>query len=332
MGSTACRGPAKGAVLVTGSSTVFPFSSAVAERLVETAGDQRVKVASTGTVHGFAQFCRGPSLEHPDVQNASRRMTAGEFAMRAKRRERDHGDADRLRWHRRRPSEGIAVTELYPIPTLVGHRQGGSTERPLGAQSYTSWRQVSADLPDWPIRVIGPPRTSGTRDSFTELAMMAGCRSVPEVAAIGDISQRNRVCATVREDGHWIDAGEDDEAIVRRITTDPDGTLGIFGFSFLDAARDRIEGSAIGGVDDTPATIASGRYPLSRPLFLYVKRPNLDRIPALKDYLTEYVSDRALGSGGYLAQRGLVPLSADRLREVQSVVRERIVMNRQPNG
>lgn len=323
----------RGAVLVTGSSTVFPFSSAVAERLVETAGDQRVKVASTGTVHGFAQFCRGPSLEHPDVQNASRRMTAGEFLLCVRNgvneiMEMPIGFDGIVVAHRKGlPSPSFTLSQLW-----LGIAKEVPQNGRLVPNPYTSWRQVSADLPDWPIRVIGPPRTSGTRDSFTELAMMAGCRSVPEVAAIGDIAQRNRVCATVREDGHWIDAGEDDEAIVRRITTDPDGTLGIFGFSFLDAARDRIEGSTIGGVDDTPATIASGQYPLSRPLFLYVKRPNLDRIPALKDYLTEYVSDRALGSGGYLAQRGLVPLSAERLREVQSVVRERTIMNRQPNG
>jgi phosphate transport system substrate-binding protein len=202
----------------------------------------------------------------------------------------------------------------------------------LVANPYTSWRQVSGNLPDWPIQVIGPPRTSGTRDSFTELAMMVGCRSAPEVTAISDTAERNRVCTTVREDGRWVDAGEDDEAIVRRITTDADGTLGIFGFSFLDAARDHIEGSMVGGVDDTVETIASGRYPLSRPLFLYVKRPNLARIPALKDYLAEYVSDRAMGSGGYLVRRGLVPLGAERLREVQNVVRERTVMNRRPNG
>ena len=320
-------------VLVTGSSTVHPFSSAVAERLSEAAGGQRVKVASTGTVHGFAQFCRGPGLEHPDVQNASRRMTAGEFSLCVRN----------------------GVNEIMEVPIgfdgiVVAHRKGLSSpnftlaqlwlgvakEVPqngrMVANPYTSWRQVSADLPDWPIRVIGPPRTSGTRDSFTELAMMAGCRSAPEVAAISDTAERNRVCTTVREDGRWVDAGEDDETIVRRITADADGTLGIFGFSFLDAARDRIEGSSIEGVDDTPETIASGRYPLSRPLFLYAKRPNLDRIPALKDYLAEYVSDRAMGSDGYLAQRGLVPLSAERLRGVQNVVRERTVMNRRPNG
>ncbi|MBC9175981.1 substrate-binding domain-containing protein [Roseomonas ludipueritiae] len=320
-------------VLVTGSSTVYPFSSAVAESMAEAAGGQRVKVASTGTVHGFAQFCRGPGLEHPDVQNASRRMTAGEFSLCVRNgvneiMEVPIGFDGIVVAHRKGlPSPNFSLTQLWLGVAKEVPQNGRMVPNP-----YTSWRQVSADLPDWPIRVIGPPRTSGTRDSFTELAMMAGCRSAPEVVAISDTAERNRICTTVREDGRWVDAGEDDEAIVRRITTDADGTLGIFGFSFLDAARDRVEGSHIEGVDDTPETIASGRYPLSRPLFLYAKRPNLERIPALKDYLAEYVSDRALGSGGYLAQRGLVPLDAGRLREVQNVVRERTVMNRRPNG
>jgi phosphate transport system substrate-binding protein len=320
-------------VLVTGSSTVYPFSSAVAERLAQAAGGQRVQVASTGTVHGFAQFCRGPGLEHPDVQNASRRMTAGEFSLCVRNGVNEIMEVPI-------GFDGIVVAHRKGLPSpnfsLIQLWLGVAKEVPqngrLVANPYTSWRQVSADLPDWPIRVIGPPRTSGTRDSFTELAMMAGCRSAPEVTAISDMVERNRVCTTVREDGRWVDAGEDDEAIVRRITTDADGTLGIFGFSFLDAARDRIEGSSVGGVDDTAETIASGRYPLSRPLFLYVKRPNLSRIPALKDYVAEYVSDRALGSGGYLAQQGLVPLDADRLREVQKTVRERAIMSRRPNG
>nr|WP_241749214.1 substrate-binding domain-containing protein [Pseudoroseomonas aerophila] len=318
---------------VTGSSTVAPFSRAVAAAVAMVAGGERVQVASTGTVHGFAQFCRSNGMGSPDVQDASRRITGGEFALCLRN----------------------GVNEVMEIPIgfdgiVVAHRKGLAspnftlTQLWLGVAKevpkdgrlvpnpYTSWRQISQELPDWPIRVIGPPPTSGTRDSFTDMAMVAGCRAAPEIQAIADAAERTRVCSTVREDGRWTDAGEDDQAIVGRIVEGEDGTLGIFGYSFLDAARDRIEGSMVGGVDDTAETIASGRYPLSRPLFLYVKRPNLDRVPGLKEFLAEYVSDRALGQGGYLARIGLVPPPADRLRAIQDAVRERAVMTRRPNG
>ena len=319
-------------VLVTGSSTVFPFTQAVAKVIDERAGGSVVQVSSTGTVHGFAQFCRGAGLEHPDVQNASRRMNSVEFSLCVRNGvneiiEVPIGFDGIVVAHRKGlPSPSFSLAQLW-----LGVAQQVPQSGRLVPNPYTSWRQISADLPDWPIRVIGPPRTSGTRDSFTELAMVAGCRSAPEVAAIRDPIERNRVCTSVREDGRWVDGGEDDQAIVRQVADGADGTLGIFGFSFLEAARDRIESSAIEGVDDTPETIASGRYPLSRPLFLYIKRPNLGRLPALKEFLAEYVSDHAIGVGGYLVRRGLVPLGAERLHEVQGAVRDRVVMTRRPN-
>jgi phosphate transport system substrate-binding protein len=318
---------------VTGSSTVAPFSRAVADAVGKSAGGERVQVASTGTVHGFAQFCRSNGMGSPDVQDASRRITAGEFTLCLRN----------------------GINEIMEIPIgfdgiVVAHRKGLASPNFTLAQlwlgvakevprdgrlvpnPYTSWRQISQDLPDWPIRVIGPPPTSGTRDSFTELAMMAGCRAAPEVQAIAGAPERARVCSTVRDDGRWTDAGEDDHAIVAKIADGVDGTLGIFGFSFLEAARDRIEGSMVGGVDDTAETISSGQYPLSRPLFLYVKRPNIDRVPALKEFLAEYTSDRALGRDGYLARIGLVPPPAERLRAIQDAVRDRVIMNRRPGG
>lgn len=318
---------------VTGSSTVVPFSRAVAEAVGKAAGGERVRVASTGTVHGFAQFCRSNGLGNPDVQDASRRINAGEFALCVRN----------------------GVNEIMEIPIgydgiVVAHRKGLASPNFTLAQlwlgvakqvprdgrlvpnPYTSWRQISPELPDWPIRVIGPPPTSGTRDSFTELAMIPACRTAPEVQAIEEAAERTRVCSTVREDGRWTDAGEDDQAIVAKIADGADGTLGIFGFSFLEAARDRIEGSMVGGVDDTVETIASGQYPLSRPLFLYVKRPNIDRVPGLKEFLAEYASDHALGREGYLARIGLVPPPAERLRAIQDAVRNRVIMDRRPAG
>lgn len=318
---------------VTGSSTVAPFSRAVAEAVGKAAGGERVQVASTGTVHGFAQFCRSNGLGSPDVQDASRRITGGEFALCVRNgineiMEIPIGYDGIVVAHRR----GLASPNFTLAQLWLGVAKEVPRDGRLVPNPYTSWRQVSQDLPDWPIRVIGPPPTSGTRDSFTELAMMAGCRAAPEVTAIADVAERNRVCSTVREDGRWADAGEDDQAIVGRVVDGADGTLGIFGFSFLEAARDRIEGSMVGGVDDTVETIASGQYPLSRPLFLYVKRPNIDRVPGLKEFLAEYASDHALGREGYLARIGLVPPPAEQLRAIQDAVRNRVIMDRRPAG
>ncbi|WP_160299877.1 substrate-binding domain-containing protein [Belnapia sp. F-4-1] len=319
-------------VQVTGSSTVFPFTSAVASSMARAAGGERVQVTSTGTVHGFAQFCRGASLQHPDVQNASRRMTAGEFSLCVRNGVNEIMEIPI-------GFDGIVVAHRKGLPspnfTLAQLWMGVAKDVPQGGRivpnPFTSWRQISASLPDWPISVIGPPRTSGTRDSFTELAMLAGCRTFPEIQAITDAAERTRLCSTVREDGGWIDGGEDDQAIVRRVTDGRDGTLGVFGFSFLQANRERIEGSSIEGMDDSVETIASGRYPLSRPLFLYVKRSNLDRVPGLKEFLAEYVSDSAMAPGGYLVRIGLVPVGSERLLQIRDAVRDRTIMTRRPN-
>ncbi|ONG56877.1 hypothetical protein BKE38_05180 [Pseudoroseomonas deserti] len=317
--------------LVTGSSTVFPFSRAVAEAVGRAAGGERVQVASTGTVHGFAQFCRGAGLGAPDVQDASRRITAGEFTLCLRNgvneiMEIPIGFDGIVVAHRRGlPSPDFSLRQLW-LGVARQVPQGGR----MVANPFFNWRQISPALPDWPIRVIGPPPSSGTRDSFVELVMAASCAAAAEIRALPDAAERARACTALREDGAWIDAGEDDQVTIRRIVEGADGVLGIFGFSFLEAAQDRIEGAAIEGVDDTPETIAEGRYPLSRPLYLYVKRPNLDRVPALRDFLLEYASERALGREGYLARLGLVPPSATRLRMIQDTVRDRIIMLRRP--
>ncbi|WP_159995870.1 substrate-binding domain-containing protein [Roseomonas sp. 18066] len=317
--------------LVTGSSTVFPFSRAVAEAVGRAGGGPRVQVASTGTVHGFAQFCRSAGLGAPDVQDASRRITAGEFSLCLRNgvneiMEIPIGFDGIVVAHRRGlPSPDFTLAQLW-LGVARQVPQGGR----MVANPYTRWRQISPSLPDWPIRVIGPPPSSGTRDSFVELVLGTACAAAPEVRAVAESAERARLCTALREDGAWTDAGEDDQAIIRQIVEGADGVLGIFGFSFLEAALDRIEGASIEGVDDTAETIASGRYPLARPLYLYVKRPNLDRVPALREFLAEYASERALGREGYLARLGLVPPSPIRLRVIQDTVRDRTIMLRRP--
>jgi phosphate transport system substrate-binding protein len=321
---------AREAVLATGSSTVAPFTRTVAETLAAS-GAGKVEVRSVGTVYGFDQFCQGGDLRHPDVQNASRRMNALEFQKCLSRGVNEIMEIPI-------GHDGIVVAHRKDLPspnfTLAQLWLGIAKEIPQGGRlvpnPHTSWRQVAAGLPDWPIAVIGPPPTSGTRDSFTDLVLSAGCQAVPEVRAIDDAAQRRRLCTTVREDGRWTDGGEDDGLIVRRVTEGAPGTLGIFGYGVLEIHRDRIEGARIEGVDDTPETIASGAYPVARPLFVYVKRANAEAVPALRAFLAEYVSDRAMGPGGYLVRRGLVPLDPARLRRVQEAVRNQEIMLRGP--
>jgi phosphate transport system substrate-binding protein len=313
-------------VLATGSSTVAPFTQEVAATLRERGGPL-VEVRVVGTVGGFAEFCQGVGLRYADVANASRRMNRQEFAFCASR---GVGEVIEL------PIgyDGIVLAHRRDLPTadfrLEHIWRGLAREVPVDGRwlpnPYTRWDQVSPLLPAWPIRVIGPPGTSGTRDSFHDLALMPGCMAVPEIRAIADAGERRRRCLGLRTDGGFIEAGEDDEAIVNDVVAGPAGTLGLFGFSFLDRNRTRIEGARVEGVDDTRETIANGTYPLSRPLFIYVKRAHLDRVPALEAFLAEYLSDAAMRPDGYLSRRGLVTLDATRLEQTRELMRTRTPM------
>ncbi len=230
--------------------------------------------------------------------------------------------------------DGIVVAHRAGLPSPDFKREhlwrGLAREVPVDGRwvpnPYTRWDQVSPHLPNWPIRVIGPPATSGTRDSLHDLGLIPGCMAVPEVRAIRDAAQRRRLCLTLRTDGGWVEAGEDDEAIVHDVVQGPPGTLGLFGYSFLDQNRTRIEGATVEGVDDTRETIANGTYPLARPLYLYVKRAHLDRTPGLLAFVSEYLSDGAMGPGGYLARRGLVPLGPEALAQAREILRDTTLM------
>lgn len=332
LAATPAVGQQRQHVLATGSSTVAPFTRAVATAQQE-AGDRPAEIRVVGTVGGFGEFCQGASLRHPDLQNASRRMTRLEFTLCASR-----GVHDILEipiGH-----DGIVVAHRAglssPDVALVDLWHGLAKDVPVGgrlvANPHTHWNQVNPRLPAWPIRVIGPPPTSGTRESFTELALLRGCAAVPELRAIGDAAERRRACTTLREDGLWVEAGEDDDEIVARVVAAPEGTLGVFGYGVLESHRDRVAAATVAGVEVTRATIASTRYPLARPLFVYVKRSNLRTVPTLGPFVEEYLSDRAMGPGGYLVRRGLVPLEDDRRRAVQEAIRTGAAVLRLPEN
>lgn len=331
-GASPAAAQSRGAVLTTGSSTVHPFTSAVSAAVSPRLA-AAPEIRSTGTVHGFNEFCRGVSLRYPDIQSASRRMTTGEFLLCNRQGVNEiieipiGHDGIVAAYRRDLPQPNITRAQFWLAVAKEVPRDGRLAPNP-----NRRWRDIATDLPDWPIRVIGPPPTSGTRDSFTDLVLLAGCQRVPEVRAITDPAQRRRVCATVREDGAWIDGGEDDEVIVRRVVDEEAGTIGVFGYSFLAGHRDVIAAARIEGVAPTPEAISAGSYPVARPLFIYAKRQNLRVVPGLAEFLAEYVSDAAMGPGGYLMRRGLVPPDPVRLRRIQDAVRDQAIMLRPPEG
>ena len=191
----------------------------------------------------------------------------------------------------------LALAREVPTPS------GGFAPNP-----YKTWKDVDAKLPDEKIEVIGPPPTSGTRDAFNELVIEGGCNSYPDLKALKDKDEAKykSICLAIREDGAYIEAGENDNLIVQKLVANPNA-LGVFGYSYLEENQDKIHGSEVGGMAPTFENVASGKYPVSRPLFIYVKNAHVKSIPGIREYVAEFMSDKAIGDEGYLADRGLIP-------------------------
>jgi phosphate transport system substrate-binding protein len=296
---------------VVGSSTVYPFTTTVAEKFGRQGRFKTPKVESTGTGGGIKLFCNGVGPQHADVVNASRRMNASEFDTCRKNGVRDilevrvGYDGLTLSESKRGPVMNLTRKQVYLALAKQVPDQANPTT--LIANPYTSWNQIDKSLPATKIEVLGPPPTSGTRDSFNELYMEAGCRTYPWLNTLRgqDEKRFKRVCHTLREDGAFVEAGENDNLIVQKIEANRNA-VGIFGFSFLEENMDKLRGSKIDGVEPTYESIASGKFPASRPLFIYVKKAHIGVIPGLQEFVNEYVSDKALGEEGYLSDRGLV--------------------------
>jgi len=299
-------------ITVVGSSTVYPFTTAVAEQLGRQGRFKTPKVEATGTGGGIKLFCNGIGPQHPDVVNASRRMNAAEFAsctqngVKGVLEVRVGYDGLTIGENNRGPKLDLTRKQVY----LALAKQVPNPAKPtaLIANPYKMWSDIDKSLPKVKIEVLGPPPTSGTRDSFHELYMEGGCRSYPWIDALRSRDERQfkRICHTVREDGAFIEAGENDNLIVKKLEANPNA-VGIFGFSFLEENLDKLRGSKIEGIEPTYESIASGAYLPSRPLFVYVKKAHIGVIPGLREFVNEYISDKALGEEGYLAARGLVP-------------------------
>jgi phosphate transport system substrate-binding protein len=313
----AASAEARDQIRIVGSSTVFPFSTAVAEQFGKTGSFKTPVVESTGTGGGFKLFCAGVGVDHPDVSNASRAIKESEVKTCA---ENGVSEITEVKIG----YDGIVIanskaTEAYNL-TLAQVWLALAKDVPVNGQivanPYKNWSDIDASLPAVAIEVFGPPPTSGTRDAFVELALDVGCKEFPEIKALeGDAHKA--ACQTIREDGAFIEAGENDNLIVQKLEANPQA-LGVFGYSFLDQNADKIQGSAVDGVAPTFDAIADGSYPVSRPLFIYVKNAHVGVIPGLKEYVAEYMSDRASGDEGYLADKGLIPLPAEEHKEVMA--------------
>ena len=304
---------ARDQIRIVGSSTVFPFATAVAEEFGKTSSFKTPIVESTGTGGGLKLFCAGVGIDHTDIANASRRIESSEIETCAENGVTEIVEVkigfDGIVVANSRAAGGIdlSLRQLY-LALAKDVPVGGQ----IVANPYEKWSELGAGLPDIPIAVFGPPPTSGTRDAFVELAMDGGCKGIAELDALkeSDVTRHKAVCQTLREDGAFIEAGENDNLIVQKLAADPNA-FGIVGYSFLDQNIDTIQGSRIAGAEPTFDAIAAGTYPLSRPLFFYVKKAHLGLVPGIAEYLAEFTSDKAMGEEGYLADKGLIPLPDD---------------------
>lgn len=299
-------------ISIVGSSTVYPFSTVVAERFGKSGKFKTPKVESTGSGGGLKLFCQGVGINHPDITNASRRIKASEVKLCAENGVNEIVEVligyDGIVIANAHGQDVISLTrkDLYlALAKQVPGGEGGFIPNP-----YQTWKDVNRSLPATKIEVLGPPPTSGTRDAFVELVMDVGCDQLPAIAALKetDEGKHKQLCQSIREDGAYQELGENDNLIVQKLTANPNA-LGIFGFSFLDQNIDKVQGSIVDGEAPTFDSIADGSYPVSRPLYFYVKKAHIGRVPGIKEYLAEFTSERAWGDEGYLAEKGMIPLS-----------------------
>ncbi|MGK6321532.1 substrate-binding domain-containing protein [Sphingomonas sp. DT-51] len=291
-------------IRIVGSSTVYPFTTLVAEQfLANTPGAKPPVIESTGTGAGMKLFCGGIGAAHPDVEDASRRMRRSEYDACAR-----HGVTDVLEVQIGIDGIALAESQRGRGMTLTTSDLYRALAAAPGGRRNTArvWRDVNPALPATPIQVYGPPATSGTRDSFAELIMGAGCEAVePDTRVLRDRAPDLFAarCHRLRDDGPYVDAGENDNLIVQKLQANPDA-IGIFGYAYLEENAGAVRGVALGGVAPTYATIANGSYPGARPLFLYVKKAHLRAIPGLHAFLRQYAA--LWGRQGPLVRRGLI--------------------------
>ena len=311
-------------IRIVGSSTVFPFSTAVAEEFGRSTKFKTPIVEQTGSGGGMKLFCEGKGFEHPDITNASRRIKDNEFNKCTKNRikiiEVKLGyDGIVLANSKKGLFFNLTTRDIYlALAAQVPIDDEGSR---LQDNPYTTWKDVNENLPNIKIEVLGPPPTSGTRDAFVELAMSSGAKSFPDLAILRNSSPEGKnkfktISETVREDGVFIEAGENDNLIVQKLEANPNA-IGIFGYSFLDQNSDKLQGSKVNGIAPEFENILSGDYVISRSLYFYIKKNHIRIKPSILNLAEEFTSEGAMGFDGYLAEKGLIPLPEDEYEEVK---------------
>ena len=331
--ATAVAGPAaaRDSISVVGSSTVYPFATVVAERFGKTTDFATPKIESTGSGGGIKLFCGGIGVDTPDIANASRRMKTSEYEQCQENGVTDVTEVligyDGIAVANSVEAEQLSLSreDLYlALAKEVPDPDGGES---LVANPYRNWSEVNPDLPATRIEVLGPPPTSGTRDAFVELVMEEGCSGFELIESLEE-DAKDAACQAMREDGAYVEAGENDNLIVQKLEANQDA-VGIFGFSFLDQNSDKVQSSRIDGEEATFETIADGAYPVSRPLYFYVKAQHVGTVPGIEEYVAEFTSDGAWGEDGYLADKGMIPLDDDKREEVGTAARgmEKLQLN-----
>ena len=311
---------------IVGSSTVYPFATVVAETFGKKTKFKTPKIESTGSGGGFKLFCSGNGIDTPDITNASRRVKASEIEKCASNGVKNITEVqigfDGIAIANAKTGKDFKLTRK-DIFLALAKQVPGAKEGELVENTYKTWKDVNPDLPAIKIEVLGPPPTSGTRDAFAELAMEGGCKKIDWIKAMKktDKKKYKGICHSVREDGAYIEAGENDNLIVQKLEKNPDA-LGVFGFSFLDQNSDKVKGANVDGMDITFESIADGSYPVSRPLFFYVKNDHVGKVPGIKEFLAEFTNDEAWGEDGYLTEKGLIPLSDEKRKEIATAAKE----------
>lgn len=318
-------------ISIVGSSTVYPFTTVVAEQFGKSGQFKTPKVESTGTGGGFKLFCGGVGVQHPDITNASRAIKSSEKETCAKNGVKDivevkiGYDGIVLAHNKDAKPMKLELKQLFlALAKDVPDPKGGDK---LVPNPYKMWSDIDPGLPKQKIEVLGPPPTSGTRDALVELGMEAGCKKFPSLKALKEKDKNafKAACHTMREDGAFIEAGENDNLIVQKLIANKDA-YGIFGYSFLEENLASVKPAVIEGSQPTYDSISSGDYPLSRPLFFYVKKAHVGVIPGLAEFVAEFTSEKAWGPEGYLADRGLIALPDEERSKVAQAAKKMVPM------
>ena len=314
---------ARDQIRIVGSSTVYPFTTAVAEQLGRSAGIKTPVVESTGTGGGMKLFCAGVGVNHPDATNASRRIKKSEFEDCQKNGVKDiveitvGFDGISVAQSKEGAPLKLSLDQLF----LALAKNVPGPDGKLIPNPNKNWSDIDKSLPNVKIEVLGPPPTSGTRDALHELLMEPGAEKIPAMAALkkSDRKAFDAAWKSLREDGAYVEAGENDNLIVQKLTANKNA-FGIFGYSFLDENTARLRGVSLNNVEPTYENIAGGKYPGSRLLYVYVKKQHVGVVSGIDKFVAEYVSPKAMSEDGYLAKKGLVSLPKAEAEKVRKAV------------